>query len=158
MGMTISNILWNIKAFISQPIIPTVSMKYIIEHDGTYSSNNMLKDRYVYYWIGDFKTGKQVKVKSIDVLRHDFISGLMMDEIYEKGLADGSVACVERTTFESTTYKSVEPHSCETYDDGEGWRCSKCCNVWKKAYVDPRWEHCPKCGSQIISWKENENG
>lgn len=72
MKMTISNILWNIKAFLSQPIIPTVSMKYIIEHGGTYSANNMLKDRYVYYWIGNFKTGKQVKVKSIDVLRHEY--------------------------------------------------------------------------------------
>ena len=72
MGMTLSNILWNIKAFISQPIIPTVSMKYVIEHCGTYSANNMLKDRYVYYWIGNFKTGKQVKVKSIDVLRYEY--------------------------------------------------------------------------------------
>lgn len=47
-------------------------MEYVIEHGGTYSANNMLKDRYVYYWIGNFKTGKQVKVKSIDVLRHEY--------------------------------------------------------------------------------------
>lgn len=83
----------------------------------------------------------------------DFISGLMMDKIYKKGFADGSAACVERVTFESTTYKSVEPHSCETYDDGEAWRCSKCCNIWKKDYIDSRWERCPKCGSKIIAWK-----
>jgi hypothetical protein len=65
------DVIWNIKAFIAQPIIPTVSMQYVLDNDGTYSSNDFMSDKYVYYWIGDFKTGKQVKVKSLDVARYE---------------------------------------------------------------------------------------
>ena len=66
------SLIWNIKSFFYQPIVPIVSMNYVLEHNGSYSSNNMLTDKYVYYWIGDFKTGKAVKVKSIDVLKHEY--------------------------------------------------------------------------------------
>ena len=66
------DLIWNIKSFIYQPFVHTVTMDYVITQNGSYSSNNMLTDKYVYYWIGDFKTGKAVKVKSIDVLRHEY--------------------------------------------------------------------------------------
>lgn len=62
-------------------IIPTVSLDYVKEHNGSWSANNPEEDNYVYYWIGDFKTGKEVKVKSIEVLR-DMVDNLNL-EIYE---------------------------------------------------------------------------
>lgn len=63
---------WNITSFLYQPIVPTVTYEYVINNDGSYSSNNMMIDDYVYYWIGDSKSGKEVKVKSVDVLRHEY--------------------------------------------------------------------------------------
>ena len=68
----IKDILWSIQAFIRQPIVPTVSMQYIISNDCSYMANNPMNDKYVYYWKGDFKKGKTVKVKALDHLRHDF--------------------------------------------------------------------------------------
>lgn len=68
----IKDILWSIQAFIRQPIIPTVSMEYLFKHDCSYMANNPIKDKYVYYWEGDFKKGKTVKVKALDHLRHEF--------------------------------------------------------------------------------------
>ena len=67
------SLIWSIKAFLSQPYIPIVSMDYVITHNGSYSSNDFMTNKYVYYWIGDFKTGKQVKVKSIDVLKYEYL-------------------------------------------------------------------------------------
>ena len=69
----IKDLLWNIKAFLHQPIIPTVSMHYIIIHNGSYLGNDFMKDKYVYYWIGDFNTGSKVKVQSLDVARYKYI-------------------------------------------------------------------------------------
>lgn len=57
----IEDILWTIKAFIYQPVIFRKSIEWIIEHEGSYngiSANN----KWVYYWVGDFKKGKQYKV------------------------------------------------------------------------------------------------
>jgi len=54
-------------------LIPTVSLDYIIEHNCSYVANDFLKDPYIYYWEGDFKTGRQVKVKSIDILRNEYL-------------------------------------------------------------------------------------
>lgn len=71
------DIIWNIRA----SFIPTVTYDYIKKHDGSWSANYPEKDNYVYYWIGDFKTGKQVKVKSIEILK-DMIDYLNL-EIYE---------------------------------------------------------------------------
>ena len=69
----IKDILWSIRAFILQPIVPTVSMKYLFDKDCSYTANNPMKNKYVYYWEGDFKKGKAVKVRAIDHLRHDYI-------------------------------------------------------------------------------------
>ena len=69
----IKDILWSIRAFILQPIIPTVSMKYLFDKDCSYTANNPMKNKYVYYWEGDFKKGKAVKVRAIDHLRHYYI-------------------------------------------------------------------------------------
>jgi hypothetical protein len=66
----IKDLLWNIKAFLHQPIIPTVPMNYVIIHNGSHLGNDFMKDRYEYYWIGDFKTGRQVKVRSLDIARY----------------------------------------------------------------------------------------
>ena len=52
------------------------------------------------------------------------------------------------TIFEITDYKSVDQTG-EVYRDGEGYRCSECCNVWKKDTVNPRWKYCPGCGNKI---------
>lgn len=49
---------------------PTVSYRYVREHNCVYSANLAEKDDYVYYWEGDFRTGREVKVKSIEILRH----------------------------------------------------------------------------------------
>jgi len=68
----IKDILWAIQSFIRQPIVPTVSMQYIISNDCSYIANNPMKNKYVYYWKGDIKKGKTVKVKALDHLRHDF--------------------------------------------------------------------------------------
>lgn len=68
----IKDILRAIQSFIRQPIVPTVSMKYIIRNDCSYIANNPMKNKYVYYWKGDLKKGKTVKVKALDHLRHDF--------------------------------------------------------------------------------------
>lgn len=51
--------------------------------------------------------------------------------------------------FEKTRYRSIDQTG-ESYDDGVGWRCSVCCNVWKDEHVSPRWRYCPKCISRII--------
>lgn len=68
----IKDLFWNVKTFLHQPIIPTVSMNHVIIHNGSYLGNDFMKDKYVYYWIGDFKTGKEVKVKSLDVARYRY--------------------------------------------------------------------------------------
>lgn len=69
----IKDLFWNVKTFLHQPIIPIVSMEKVIAHNGSYLGNDFMKDKYVYYWIGDFKTGKEVKVKSLDVARYRYI-------------------------------------------------------------------------------------
>ena len=66
------DLVWNIKAFLTQPYTPIVSMDYVITHNGSYSSNDFMTDKYVHYWIGDFNTGKEVKVKSADVLKYEY--------------------------------------------------------------------------------------
>lgn len=48
---------------------PTVSYQYVKEHRCSYSANTPEKDEYVYYWEGDFRTGREVKVKSVEILR-----------------------------------------------------------------------------------------
>ena len=52
------------------------------------------------------------------------------------------------TNFEKTEYRSVDQTG-ETYADGDGWRCSVCCNVWKDEHVSPRWKYCPHCGAKM---------
>lgn len=89
----IKDILWAIQAFIRQPIVPTVSMKYIISNDCSYMANNPMNDKYVYYWKGDLKKGKTVKVKALDHLRHDFRDIELENEL---------LSSTERN-FESTT-------------------------------------------------------
>lgn len=49
---------------------PTVSYEYVKEHNCTYSANLAEKDDYVYFWNGDLRTGHEVKVKSVEILRH----------------------------------------------------------------------------------------
>ena len=49
-----------------------VSMDYVIKNDGSWMSGDFMTDKYVKYWIGDFKTGKSVKVKSLDVARYKY--------------------------------------------------------------------------------------
>lgn len=72
MNEKIEDIIWRIKGFIRQPIIPTVSIQYLFDKDCSYAANDPMKDKYVYYYEGDFIKGKTVKVKALDHLRHDF--------------------------------------------------------------------------------------
>ena len=78
----IDNTVWSVKSFFAQPIIPTVSMDYVIENDGSYLGNDFMSDKYVYYWIGNFKTGKKVKVKSLDVARYQYNQLKMEGDMY----------------------------------------------------------------------------
>lgn len=58
----VSDVFWNIRAFILQPIIPEKSIAWIKEHNCSYSG--MSKDeKWDYYWYGNFKTGYQVKTR-----------------------------------------------------------------------------------------------
>lgn len=57
----------------NRALVPTVSLDYIIKHNCSYVANDYLNDPYVYYWEGDFKTGRQVKVKSIDILKDKYL-------------------------------------------------------------------------------------
>lgn len=57
---------WSIRAFILQPIVPVVPFSHVVENDGSWNGGSASKDKYVYYQIGN----KEVKVKSIEVLRH----------------------------------------------------------------------------------------
>lgn len=50
----------------------TVNLQYIFDNNGSYTSNDPLVDDYVYYWVGDFKTGEEVKVPSLEVLRFKY--------------------------------------------------------------------------------------
>lgn len=45
----------------------TVPMSYVIEKDGSYSSESN-NGKWCFYWIGDFKTGKEVKVAKAEHL------------------------------------------------------------------------------------------
>jgi hypothetical protein len=75
-------IIDNVKSFVAQPIVPTVSMDYVLENDGYYSGNDFMTDKYVYYWVGDFKSGKSVKVKSLDVARYEYDKLKMEGDMY----------------------------------------------------------------------------
>lgn len=68
----IIDVINSISNFTYQLITPTVSMEYVIENDGSWSANDFLTDKYVYYWIGDFKNGQSVKVKSLDAIRYAY--------------------------------------------------------------------------------------
>lgn len=68
--MGFKDILWSIRSFIVQPIVPIVSVQYIMDNKCYYTGNNYMTDKYVYYWKGDFKTGKSVKVRSLDLARY----------------------------------------------------------------------------------------
>lgn len=48
--------------------------------------------------------------------------------------------------WEETIYRSYDPQSCETYDDGIGFRCSNCANAFKVTSV-ARYHYCPNCGA-----------
>ena len=54
-------------------LVPTVSPDYIIKHKCSYVANDYFHNSYVYYWNGDFKTGRKVKVKTIDFLRGKYL-------------------------------------------------------------------------------------
>lgn len=56
--------------------------------------------------------------------------------------------------WEETRYRSYDPQSCETYDDGIGFRCSNCSNVFKVTSL-ARYHHCPNCGADMRG-SENE--
>lgn len=68
----LKDVLWYIRAYILQPKIPVVSVQYILDKGCSYTANDYMKDKYVYYWEGDFKKGKEVKVKSLDILRYEY--------------------------------------------------------------------------------------
>ena len=50
--------------------------------------------------------------------------------------------------WEVTKYRSYDPQSCETYDDGVGFRCSNCANVFKITSL-ARCHYCPNCGTEM---------
>lgn len=52
--------------------------------------------------------------------------------------------------WEETRYRNYDPLSCETYDDGIGFRCSSCSNVFKVTSL-ARYHYCPNCGTKMES-------
>ena len=50
--------------------------------------------------------------------------------------------------WEETRYRSYDPQSCETYDDGIGFRCSNCANAFKVESL-ARYCYCPSCGAKM---------
>lgn len=57
------------KIAISRPEI--VSLDYIKKHNGSWVANDPDKDDYVHYWVGDFKTGTEVRISSLEILREE---------------------------------------------------------------------------------------
>lgn len=53
---------WNIRALLLQPYIPTKSIEFV-KACGASHSGESENGKYLYYWIGDFKSGYQVKVR-----------------------------------------------------------------------------------------------
>lgn len=49
--------------------------------------------------------------------------------------------------WEETRYRSVDQTG-ETYDDGVGFRCSICANVFKVTSLN-RYNYCPNCGADM---------
>jgi predicted RNA-binding Zn-ribbon protein involved in translation (DUF1610 family) len=80
------------------------------------------------------------------------INGVTIDEktydyIFKSGYKLG---CEERKVgkWEETRYRSYDPQSCETYDDGIGFRCSNCANALKVTSL-ARYHYCPNCGAEM---------
>ena len=61
----LENIVWNIKAVLHQPIVHKVNLQYVLDKNLSWSCST---DKWCYYWEGDFKTGKEVKVSRIEYL------------------------------------------------------------------------------------------
>lgn len=59
------DVIWNIGAFLRQPIIPQKSVEWVVANDCSYSGISANR-KWTYYWYGDFKTGYQVKVDSYE--------------------------------------------------------------------------------------------
>lgn len=54
--------------------------------------------------------------------------------------------------WEETRYRSYDPQSCETYDDGMGFKCSNCAHVFKVTSLD-----CPNCGAKMVNYINMSN-
>ncbi len=103
----IKNILWCIGAFLHQPIVPTVSIDYILKNDCSYIANDFMTDDYVLYWDGDLKKGREVKVKAIDIARYE----------YNRCYLDTEEAVNKADHLLGDLYKKVK--AVETHDLGE---------------------------------------
>ena len=61
------DLIWSVKAFFYQPIVPRVSPQYIVEKDLSYSSSSKNR-KWDYYWEGNFISGREVKVLHKDIV------------------------------------------------------------------------------------------
>ena len=59
-----------------QDEIPTVSIDYVIKNGCSWTSNYCSKDEYIYYWDGDFESGKQVKVPALEQARYELTQAM----------------------------------------------------------------------------------
>ena len=62
MLIKVKDFIWNIKAFIKQPIIPIKTMEWVTENNCSYIGESE-NGKWRYYWYGNFKTGHQVKIR-----------------------------------------------------------------------------------------------
>lgn len=62
----LEDMVWTAKAYISQPIVPKKSYKWVVENGCSYSGESK-NGKWRYYWFGDFKTGYEVKVKVSEI-------------------------------------------------------------------------------------------
>lgn len=70
---------------------PVVSINYVLRNNGTWMSGDFLKDKYERHWIGDFKTGKAVRVKALDVGRYKYKKLLVKSDNMMRKLADNNI-------------------------------------------------------------------
>lgn len=57
--------------------------------------------------------------------------------------------------WEWTRYRSIDKTG-ESYDDGIGFRCSNCANVFKVTSL-ARYHYCPNCGCKMVDPQESED-
>ena len=60
------DVIWTIKAYISQPIVPEKTYQWVVDNDCSYNGESK-NGKWRYYWYGNFINGYEVKVKKSEI-------------------------------------------------------------------------------------------